>query len=860
VSFRISLIIVLLIAASGAVDLYGDAYSMAEVQHLALHPLISRVLYDDINDGEFFSIINPSQSAIAISDWTVSDGEGTATFPSGSEIPAGGEITVARNASCFIRQNGRYPDYSLLQNNLGIITLQQSGTFRLANSGDELSLADEGGQVMDAVVFGKSGEPGSLYPEWLGQSVPSPGKSRILVRQSDDAHPMDSNTNADWLAVRDYRPGQSSFPPCAASAKVTCLLMPDHSNRVIERVNEAKSSLAICSYEFDSWQMFSAINKSLSNGVRVEILLERSPAGGISNRSAWILSKLEEGGAEIHFMRSPSDKDSMRRYSYVHSKYIVIDCSCCIVLSENLVYNAFDTELGRGNRGWAAIAESRELASSLLSVFNADTNERFPDIGTFDLRSPIEPPPGTITEPPHRIVGKAPVTSNCSVTLFTFPDCTGRTTVIQGLIGRSETSLYAELFYADTVWSTPMLGEIESPLLTEMISLAGRAAEFLVCLDNSSFLSDGGNRNQQALSSLSAAIPAKCNGSMVGFPPGNAPFDIVHNKGMVLDHRYSWISSVNWNYESICANREIALLVDDPAIAAFCESCIGVDLEGEANPPVILPEIGIESSSSAWKLTLSDLSDDTGIMHAELTTEDGERHLWSCEIPFGSSNVRVTIKATDLWGNVAECEVQLFPTELPADERIIGMSPGMVLSWSSAVTMLAMAYLRTKAWVRGRKRGCRPHSNVIYGCSRNSSAHDDKGIRLERRIQSSRHHARHAEGGLSTPILPERCELLARRLPHRGEGRGDSRLHNGRHLERAPVEDPDARRHGSSPQVRGRLRPDKGVHIVEHAEGDGHDRPRGEGQQRDGGQPILEAGLQNNRIHPRILQGRGGRH
>jgi len=860
---RIILIAAVIIASDCTVSCADAVSSMAAAADADQHPLFSRVLYNDIRDGEFFSVFNPSRETLALSNWTVSDGEGSICFPSSCVIAARSEAVVARNASRFLEQNGRLPDFSLSPNPLGVRTLSAVGAFRLANDGDELILSDPGDDIIDALAFGPAGSTGDIAGCWHGPSIPSPGRSRILVRQSEAGAFMDSDSSVDWVALRDYRPGQSSFSPHESQARVTCLLMPDHSDLVIQRISEARESLEICSYEFDSWQVYSALNESLSKGVSVRMLLEGSPAGGISNKSVWLLSALVSRGAEVYLMRTPDEKDSLRRYSYVHSKYIVIDRNSIIVMSENLVYNAFDTELGRGNRGWAAMIESPILAKHLSSLFASDVDMRFRDVQRFDLAAPHERPPDTATRIPHRIVGRIPLTSDCGVKLFAFPDCTGRRTVIQGLINGSGESFFAELFYADTYWSAPMLGEVESPLIREMAQLARKAGEFYVCLDNNSLFSDGDNRNGQALARLETALPYRSGGSRVGFPPHNAPFEIVHNKGMVLDHRYSWISSVNWNYESTCANREVAVLVDDPAIAGFYEDCIKTDLGGESDPPVMQPRLEMSKDRSAWELTLSGSSDGTGIKRAEFETGDGERHSWSCMIPADSRSVMISVNATDLWGNTAECGLLLFPEDPPTVASFSGISEGHAVSGLSAAAMLAIVCLHLcRRRVRNNtaeKGGRRWRSNVIYAGSGNLLPHDDKGIQPGRCLQGRGHHSFDAQRSLSDILLPERLPILARRLPRRGEGRGGRRIHNGGVLRRAPGEDPHARRQGAASQGGHRLDPDKVIRILEHAERGGLGDPRGQGEQRHSDEPLFEARFQNNGLPPRLLPGRGGR-
>jgi cardiolipin synthase A/B len=329
----------------------SSSFSQSAVSDSSLeHPFFNEILFDDASDGEFFSISNPMASDIAIGNWSVSDGEGSATFPACS-IASHGTLTVARNATRFHEQNHRIADFSILPSSLPSLRLLMRGSFRLANDGDEMYLTDRNGKTIDAVAFGSSAKVAELGMYWHGPQIPSPGRSRILVRQSD----VDTDSAADWLALRDYRPGQSDFDPVTDRCSIAALILPEHSNLIIDAINSARLSLLICTYEFDSPLVGSSIIDLLEKGVSVKMLLEGCPAGGISNRSKALLPMLEEAGARICFAQPSSTKDLPRRYSYVHAKYIVIDGRTSIVLSENLVSSIFDAELGHGNRGWATV-------------------------------------------------------------------------------------------------------------------------------------------------------------------------------------------------------------------------------------------------------------------------------------------------------------------------------------------------------------------------------------------------------------------------------------------------------------------------------------------------------------------------
>ena len=61
--------------------------------------LFTKVLFDDIDNGEFFSIFNPGHEKLDISNWSISDGEGELLLAPGSSILPHSELTVARSYS-----------------------------------------------------------------------------------------------------------------------------------------------------------------------------------------------------------------------------------------------------------------------------------------------------------------------------------------------------------------------------------------------------------------------------------------------------------------------------------------------------------------------------------------------------------------------------------------------------------------------------------------------------------------------------------------------------------------------------------------------------------------------------------------
>jgi len=53
--------------------------------------------------------------------------------------------------------------------------------------------------------------------------------------------------------------------------------------------------------------------------------------------------------------------------------------------------------------------------------------------------------------------------------------------------------------------------------------------------------------------------------------------DKIHNKGLVVDSRYSLVSSINWSRNSPVNNREASLLIDNPQIGTYFSDIFAYD-------------------------------------------------------------------------------------------------------------------------------------------------------------------------------------------------------------------------------------------------------------------------------------------
>jgi hypothetical protein len=184
--------------------------------------LISAVYYDTYltdEPDEAFRLMNVIGSGVDLTNWSVTDGEGVITLQ--DTLPADASIWIAQEADDFTLEFGFPPDYEYgADTDPAVPNLTTSGSFVLANTGDQIILQDDGATIVDSVVYeggdttgtGWNGPP--IYPyggasvgiERFAQQerdVEAFGlEGQILYRKLDQTTGLpvpDTNTAADWV-------------------------------------------------------------------------------------------------------------------------------------------------------------------------------------------------------------------------------------------------------------------------------------------------------------------------------------------------------------------------------------------------------------------------------------------------------------------------------------------------------------------------------------------------------------------------------------------------------------------------------------------------------------------------------------
>jgi len=547
-------------------------------------PRIVEVYYHAVRDNEYIAVGNGGAAPIDLSGWTLTDLEGSASFPAGNVLPAHGVVVATRNATSYAEDTRRSADFTYDRGDAPRMSVARVP--RLANDGDEVLLTDPRGTVVDALAWGDSTYGG---PGWSGAPADGVPRGHRMVRVSLGAGWADTDSADDWNALRTYPLGHVDRPLRSFAVEaVTPFLSPDDARSVLsQRLSTATRTVYLAVYEFTSEELGTAVEAAARRGLDVRVLLEGSPVGGLDEREWSIARNLTAAGVQVRFLAGALDGGVVARYRFLHAKYAVFDNETSVVGSENWGTHGFPPPSSAGNRGWHVAVRDRSLGTYLAEVFLDDFDAGHRDsIGFADLRARVVPPrrdgPWGAREgsmPSRTIVGPIVVTPVLG------SDHTLRDDALLGALQSARQSIDIEQLLADPRW-----GDEPNPYVDAVVAAARRGVRVRLLLDGSSFgpaRGDAlGNRaTAEALNGIARAEALPLEARL--FPPGADGIVKVHAKGLVVDGRIAFASSLNWNQNSATRNREVGLLVDSPGVAAFFGAAFERDWVAAADPPMI---------------------------------------------------------------------------------------------------------------------------------------------------------------------------------------------------------------------------------------------------------------------------------
>ena len=529
--------------------------------------LLSRIYPNAARDDEFVELVNLGAAPIELSGWSLSDREANASFPPGTVLEPEGRLVAARNATSYAEDVRRPADFTYDQ---GDAPRMGGGILRLADGGDEVLLSDASGSIVDAFVYGASSYVG---PGWDGRPAATPGRGEVATRIPGDDGVLDHDRAQDWEGVRSYRLGQSEFDPrpLEIGSVPRVVLSPDEGRGpLLSFLASADRTLEVAVYTLTSEAIDAVLVQRVRQGVRVRVLLEGAPVGGIDEDERHAVADLLDAGAGVRFLSS--GVDVVKRYRYLHAKYAIVDGEAVLVSSENFGDSGFPTAGDAGNRGWSVIVEDRTLAGQLWEVFEEDFDpSRGDSVPATGIARGEAPDSGPV------LPWKTPAAAGArTVRLIVGPDNALAPDGWLEAIASAQDHIWIEVFYADDPW-----GDRPNVLLEAVFSAARRGVHVRLLFDGSNWSSEEevtGNAELTAHLNARAVREGIDLEARVLSPQGS--LERVHNKGLVVDRRVAVVSSMNWAHGSATENREIGLLLEDPEVAARLEAAFDDDWEG----------------------------------------------------------------------------------------------------------------------------------------------------------------------------------------------------------------------------------------------------------------------------------------
>jgi len=603
--------------------------SSTEAQPLNPPVLISALHYDGYTPGdmdEAFQLTAVGSEPVNLRGWTVSDGEATAVFPE-TILEPGARIWIARSAKAFRQQFGFRPDWELEDTDWFVPELG-GGVPQFRNVGDELSLRDETGRVIDAIVY-NDGNPAT--EGWFGGTVrpyaPSStfaASGQIFYRKLDEVTGLpatDTNTVIDWMQdptdpLRGRRvvyPGwdlEAFWRPAriTETATITVVVAPDHLYEfVMAQIASAQRSIRFHGYTLENPAVAEALAARARAGVQVTLLLEGGPSGGIRLEEKWAAAQIEAAGGKVYFMVNDPDAGIYDRYRTYHPKVFLIDGRVALIGSENPGLGAMPTDEKSdgtlGHRGVYLATDAPGVIAALTRILDADldpANHR--DIVRWRADDPRFAPPDWFTPQDlsggtsYHVLWPDPLTlrGTFAFELISAPESSLRTTdSLLGLVERvgAGDTLYVQQLREPPHWGSSDASPVTDPniRLEAFIDAARRGAKVRLLLDR--YFDDPSDPLSNAATVDYVNRVAAREGldleALLGNPTGLG----IHNK-MILAHidgrGYVHIGSLNGSEASNKLNREIALQVQADAAYEFLARVFEIDW-ALSTPSVFLP-------------------------------------------------------------------------------------------------------------------------------------------------------------------------------------------------------------------------------------------------------------------------------
>lgn len=285
----------------------------------------------------------------------------------------------------------------------------------------------------------------------------------------------------------------------------------------------ARERVTVSTYLLTSRPVADLLAQTAARGVDVHLWLEPDPVGGQPGATAPLVDRLQARGVEVHEAPGPT------RSGLQHAKVLVVDSGLVLVMTENLTEHGLPSG-SEGNLGVGVGVANATLASRLEATFQepGEPRELEPE-GWSDISAPV--------------------------TVLRAPENAWRSSGVPAWIEASEGPMQGAVLRANPRW-----GPSANPWLDAMVNHSRQAPVDLVL----SGAPEGAARsNREAVAYLEAHPRADELSARLSDPRGGT----VHAKALATPQA-ALVGSSNWGLGGALLNREVNLLVHDPAVAS----------------------------------------------------------------------------------------------------------------------------------------------------------------------------------------------------------------------------------------------------------------------------------------------------
>jgi len=388
----------------------------------------------------------------------------------------------------------------------------------------------------------------------------------------------------------------------SASAVTLDVSESPRSNLILalRAILSAPHSIVMNAYELTSYEIADALIQKIKEGVRVEILQEGQPVGGLSSEGEDIQKKItqamkDNSDSQIHgfWVMSSKTQIGKRRFRYNHAKYIVTDEKAVLVGSENYSPSGQPepgSPAGTGTRGWQTFIYDAQMAQNFLRLFRKDANTSHGDLITLyrPTKNGLPKLLGRVSDWVGGMRNAGNLLQNRFSWMLSDEPKTLTADTVEFLTS-PESSLVGLLAFIDSAQETldvqlmsfnPMWGKTgeRSPLLSALIAAAKRGVKVRLLINDSTAFGASEEDDKKMMAMIEGAVQeSKVTLSAAIADLAEMRVKYVHNKGALADGYKTLISSINWNQNSVENNRETAISVDSREINSHYQEIFNFD-------------------------------------------------------------------------------------------------------------------------------------------------------------------------------------------------------------------------------------------------------------------------------------------